>query len=149
MRQLMYSMQFTGQATPVEGSPNVLKATTFAPSCTMTTVIDASGVNGAFEPIAGERATFESEVVLSATTAFQERGTITFGLGHDRLRFGTVGEGYLAASADPRCSHGCVIWRIEEGEGRFAGATGLITSNFTVSEIGAVTDNHFGVIYLP
>jgi len=59
-----------------------------------------------------------------------------------------VGEGYLGPSAEPKLSHGSVIWRIEEGEGQFAGASGLITSNFLVSDAGAVTDNHFGVIFL-
>jgi hypothetical protein len=34
------------------------------------------------------------------------------------------------------------------GEGQFAGATGLITSNFFVGENGEVTDHHFGVIFV-
>jgi hypothetical protein len=41
-----------------------------------------------------------------------------------------------------------VIWRVEGGEGQFAGASGLITSNFTIDEAGEVTDNHFGVIFV-
>ncbi len=65
------------------------------------------------------------------------------------MRFGTVGQGYLAPSADPRLKHGSVVWRVESGEGQFAGASGLITSNFTVSEAGEVIDNHFGVILVP
>jgi hypothetical protein len=35
------------------------------------------------------------------------------------------------------------------GEGRFAGARGLITSNFTVSGDGEVADHHFARLYLP
>jgi hypothetical protein len=35
------------------------------------------------------------------------------------------------------------------GEGQFANAQGLITSNFTLSESGEVNDYHFGVIFLP
>ena len=35
------------------------------------------------------------------------------------------------------------------GDGRFARAQGLITSNFAVSADGDVTDNHFARIYLP
>ena len=45
-------------------------------------------------------------------------------------------------------NHGSVIWLIEGGEVQFEGATGLITSNFTITDTGKVTDNHFGVIYL-
>jgi hypothetical protein len=41
-----------------------------------------------------------------------------------------------------------VIWKVERGEGQFAGATGLITSNFFVSSTGEVTDNHFGVLFV-
>ena len=32
--------------------------------------------------------------------------------------------------------------------GRFAGASGRITSNFTVTEDGDVADDHLGVIFL-
>jgi len=39
-----------------------------------------------------------------------------------------------------------IIWRIQNGQGQFEGATGLVTSNFTVGSKGEVTDNHFGVI---
>jgi hypothetical protein len=46
-------------------------------------------------------------------------------------------------------SHGVVMWRITGGEGRLAGAQGLITSNFTVSPNGEVTDDHFTRLYLP
>jgi hypothetical protein len=41
------------------------------------------------------------------------------------------------------------MWRITGGAGRFAGAQGLITSNFTVGPDGLVTDDHFVRLYLP
>jgi hypothetical protein len=59
-----------------------------------------------------------------------------------------VGQGYLGPSADPKLKHGSVIWRVDSGEGQFAEASGLITSNFTINEAGEVTDNHFGVIFV-
>ena len=62
--------------------------------------------------------------------------------------FSTVGRGYLDASADPKLRHGSVIWRVEGGEGQFGGASGLFTSNFTISEAGKVIDRHFGVIFV-
>jgi hypothetical protein len=40
------------------------------------------------------------------------------------------------------------MWRIDSGQGQFEGASGLITSNFTVGDDGEVTDNHFGVIFV-
>ena len=69
-------------------------------------------------------------------------------MGTSRLHFSTVGEGYLGGSLDPKVRQGSVIWRIDRGEGRFQGATGLITSNFVVTDQGEVTDNHFGVLFL-
>jgi hypothetical protein len=41
-----------------------------------------------------------------------------------------------------------VIWRVEDGEGQFAGASGLITSNFTLNATGELIDNHFGLIFV-
>jgi hypothetical protein len=114
----------------------------------MTTVVGSEGVSSTLQPAAGGKASFESEVTITGETAFLESGTITFGEARNQLRFSTVGQGYLGPSAEPKFKHGSVIWRVEGGEGQFAGASGLITSNFTIDEAGEVTDNHFGVIFV-
>jgi hypothetical protein len=46
--------------------------------------------------------------------------------------FKTAGHGVLEASGVDGLQRGAVIWEVTEGRGQFAGATGLITSNFTV-----------------
>jgi len=99
-------------------------------------------------PASGGKATFESEVTLAGESSFVESGSIAFGEGNHRLRFSTVGQGHLGSSADPKLKSGVVMWRIEKGEGQFANATGYITSNFTLSDAGEVTDHHFGVIFV-
>ena len=147
MKQVIYAMQFKGQGGP-GGSPNVLKATTSSPSCTLTAVIGSEGVHGSVQPAAGGKASFESEVTVTGDTSFLESGTIRFGDGNHRLRFSTVGQGYLADSPEPKLKSGAVTWRVDGGEGQFAGASGYITSNFTMDEAGHVTDNQFGVIYV-
>jgi hypothetical protein len=147
MRELLYAMRFTGQATPVGSAGHVLKATTTAPSATLTSRVGPAGLTSQLQPAAGEAATFESEVTFTGEASFQEIGTIGFGNGH-RLRFSSVGSGYLAPSVEPDRKHGAVMWRVEGGEGQFAGATGLITSNFFVGANLTVTDHHFGVIFL-
>ena len=147
MREVIYAMRFTGQATPVGSAGSVLKAATAAPSSTLSSTVGPDGLSGTLQPAAGGEAIFESEVTFTGETSFQEIGTIAFG-GH-RLRFGTVGSGYLGASADPARRHGTVKRRVEGGEGQFAGASGLITSNFFVGADLSVTDHHFGVIFLP
>ena len=148
MRQIIYCMQFKGQAAPAGDSPTVLKASTTASSCNIRTAVGPEGVNGIIQPSEGDHAAFESEVTITGETTFQESGTITFGQSGHQLRFGTVGEGYLSSSPDTNLKHGSVIWRVEGGEGQFEGASGLITSNFTVSNAGEVVDNHFGVLFV-
>jgi hypothetical protein len=159
MTQIIYMMQFNGQVMPVGTSPNVMKAATTATSCTMTTVIGPDGLRGTLEPTAGGYGTFESEVTFvggfessEVTSAgeggFKETGTITFGEEGDRLRFSTIGQGYIGPSAEPNLKHGAVMWQVDGGEGKFEGARGLITSNFSVSDAGEVTDHHVGVIFV-
>jgi hypothetical protein len=147
MKQIIYALQFKGQGGP-GGSPNVLKATTSSPSSTLTTVVGPEGVHGSVQAAPGGKASFESEVTVTGDTSFVESGSISFGDGGNRLRFSTVGQGYLGDSPEPKLKSGAVMWRVDGGEGQFAGASGYITSNFTLDEVGHVTDNQFGVIYV-
>jgi hypothetical protein len=147
MREVIYAMRFTGTAEPVGTAGNVLKAATTAPSTLVTSTVGPSGIAGELQPTDGGQALFRSEVTFTSEAGFQEVGTVTFGEGNV-LRFSTVGSGHLGASADPTRKHGAVSWRVDGGEGQFAGASGLITSNFFVGEDLAVTDHHFGVLFL-
>lgn len=148
MREVIYAMRFTGQATPVGSVGNVLQAATSAPSTILTSSVGQSGLTSKLQPSDGGEATFASEVTFTSATSFVESGTIQFGDSHI-LRFSTVGAGHLDASADPSRKHGTVMWRVDGGDGQFAGASGLITSNFFVGDDLSVTDHHFGVILLP
>lgn len=148
MHQMVYAMQFSGQATPVDGSPNVLRARTKAPSCNMTSLVGPEGLAGMVNAAAGGSAAFESEVTFTGESSFVESGRISFGNDGHNIRFSTVGEGYLGPGPESGVQQGAVTWRIDGGEGQFAGARGLITSNFLVGPNGEVSDNHLGVIYL-
>jgi hypothetical protein len=147
MRQIVYAMRFAGLATPIESAGHLLKTATTAPSCTFAATVGPAGLAGAIRPAEGGEATFESEITFTGATSFQAVGTIAFGVGN-RLRFGTIGSGYLGASPDPTLKHGTVMWRVDGGEGQFAGASGLIASNFFVGDGGEVIDHHVGVIFL-
>jgi hypothetical protein len=148
MRQVMYGMQFTGWATPVDGSRSVLQARTSAPSCTITSLAGPDGLAGLISPAAGGVATFESEVTFTGELSFVESGAISFGSNRHQLRFSTIGQGYLGPSPEGGVQQGAVTWRIDSGDGQFSGARGLIASNFLVGPNGEVTDHHLGVIYL-
>jgi hypothetical protein len=99
MNPIIYGLQFKGKASPVNEAGTLLKASTTALSCAITTTVGPDGLTADLQPTQGGRASFESEVRITGDTTFEEQGTIFFGKGH--LHFRTVGEGYRGASADP------------------------------------------------
>ena len=148
MRQLIYSMHFQGRSSLVTDDKRTIKTTTTATSCTLRSTIGADGVDGRHEAITGDLAFLESEIHLTGPERFSEKGVITFGEKHS-LRFSTMDDGHLGLSARPEIAAGAAHWKVEGGEGQFAGATGLITSNFTLSETGEINDYQLGVIFFP
>ena len=129
MRDLVFAMELRGRAAPVEGRENTLRART------------------AGRGPQGETVAFESQVVVSGGT-FNDTGSIDYSA-RGKLNFETVGAGHLGPSPVAGLQWGAVIWRITEGEGEFVGATGYITSNFTVSVDGDVVDNHYVRLLIP
>lgn len=148
MRELVFALEFRGRGGPEPGSTTRRRARTTAPSQTLRTVLGPDGVSAAIEPQLGESAILESRVERFPDGTFVEDGTITYGRAGS-ISFDTVGRGHVGPAAGGSGSHGVVMWRITGGDGRFAGAQGLITSNFTVSPDGLVTDDHFTRLYLP
>ncbi len=148
MREIAFALEFKGRGGPVAGSPSRRQARTTAPSQTLRTVLTASGITPSVEALPGESAVLESTVERFPDGTFVEDGTITYGRAGS-ISFETVGRGHVGPAAGGVGSHGVVMWRITGGDGRFAGAQGLITSNFTVSPDGLVTDDHFTRLYLP
>jgi hypothetical protein len=107
----------------------------------------APGALGRSESELPDGARLESELVFADETTFREHGTIVLGPDNE-LRFRTLGTGHLAPSATPGLRHGTVTWEVDGGTGRVAGATGRITSNFTVTDEGDVADEQLGFIFL-
>ncbi|HET9923204.1 MAG TPA: hypothetical protein VFS98_03725 [Methylomirabilota bacterium] len=148
MRELVFALEFRGRGGPVAGSTTKRQARTTAPSQALRTVLGPSGVRADIDPVPGESAVLESRVERFPDGSFVEDGTITYGRAGS-ISFDTVGRGQVGPAAGGSGSHGVVMWRVTGGEGRFAGAQGLITSNFTVSPDGEVIDDHFTRLYLP
>lgn len=147
MGQLLYAMQFRGRATSDEGLPRLVHTIAFAPSCTVTTLVGPQGVYGVIEPAPGERATFESEVCGDGAQQPGGTATVTFGTTGHCLHLTLLGALPLGdGSSRAACSS--LVWKIEHGDGQFAGASGLITSNLVLGDAGEVTENHFGVIFV-
>jgi hypothetical protein len=144
MKQLTFALQFKGSAGPVPGSDTKLRAKASVGGPALRTALQAAGLEaGADTP-----ADFESEVQIVGDGKFLEAGTITYGAA-GRIVFETVGQGVLGPSGLAGLQRGAVIWTVTRGEGRLSGASGLITSNFTVGERGDVADNQFAVLFVP
>ncbi len=148
MRELVFALEFRGRAGPVPGSETKRQARTSAPSQALRTLLGTDGLESRVEHIAGGSAVLESRVERFPDGSFVEDGTITYGRGGS-VAFVTVGRGSVGPSPVPGRVRGAVIWEVTGGDGQFAGAQGLITSNFTVDADGHVVDDHFARLYVP
>ena len=148
MRELVFALEFRGHAGPVPGSECKRQARSTAPSQTLSTVLEREGVRARVEALAGESAVLESRVERFGDGSFVEDGTIAYGSA-GTVTFETIGRGWVAPAPRAGWVVGGVLWTITTGAGAFAGARGLITSNFTVSADGEVIDDHFARLYLP
>jgi hypothetical protein len=148
MRQIVYNLHFRSKATPTDSEGKVLRATGSAVSGSTTTLVSPDGVQSSYAAQPGDVALFESEVRITAPNIFTEKGSISFGEDH-RLLFSCFGQGQLIPSTDgSNLMCGAVTWKVEGGEGQFEGATGLITSNFTLSDTGEVNDYQLGLLFI-
>lgn len=148
MRELVFALEFRGQAEVVPGTGGRRRARSTAPSQALRTILSARGVEAAVEVLPGASATLESEVERFGDGTFVERGSIAYGeLG--TVSFDTVGRGVLGDLSVPGWTHGAVMWTITGGAGGCAGARGLITSSFKVSAGGEVVDHQVARILLP
>ena len=148
MKELVFALEFRGSAAPVPGSDKKLQAKTSAGSQTLRSVLKADGILVSVESAGGGSATFESEVEIVGDGIFVESGSIRYG-DAGKVSFKTVGRGTLGPSPLPGIPRGAVTWEVTNGEGRLAGAQGLITSNFTVGAQGEVVDDQFARLFVP
>jgi hypothetical protein len=107
-----------------------------------------SGIQAAVESTGAGSASFESEVEIVGEGMFVESGRIRYG-DAGTLSFKTVGRGVLGPSPVAGLQKGAIVWEVTGGDGRLAGAQGLITSNFTVGANGEVVDDQFARIFVP
>jgi hypothetical protein len=132
MDPIVLFLRYDGSPAPIAHAPGVLTVKLAATSCAMTTRIGEKSVASEYRAIDG---------------AFVESGTVSFGDGTTWFRFDTVGQGFLRPSAAKDVGAGCAVWRIVEGGGQFAGATGHVTGNFFVDAKGVAHDHQVAVIF--
>jgi hypothetical protein len=116
----------------------------------MQTIVGPSGAETTLQPAAGDLAFEETEIHLTGQDAFEGSGTLAFGdEGEHSLRFSTSKSGQLGPSGVPGVLAGAVSWRVDGGAGRFALASGFITSTFTVTDSGELNEYHCGLVFIP
>ena len=148
MKEVVFALEFKGSAAPVPGSDKKLQAKTSATSQTLRSVLKADGIQATVDSAGAGSASFESEVEIVGEGTFVESGRISYG-DAGTVSFRTVGRGTLGPSPVDGLQRGAIVWEVTGGEGRLAGAQGLITSNFTVGAQGEVVDDQFARIFLP
>ena len=148
MKELVFALEFKGNAGPVPGSDKRLQAKTSATSQTLRSILRADGIQASVESAGAGSASFQSEVDIVGEGMFVESGTIQYGAA-GKVSFRTVGRGTLGPSPIAEVQRGAVMWEVTGGDGRLAGAQGLITSNFTVGAKGEVVDDQFARLYVP
>ena len=148
MKELVFALEFKGSTAPVPGSDKRLHAKTSATSQTLRSILKPDGIQASVESAGGGSASFESEVEIVGEGMFVESGSIRYGEAGN-VSFRTVGRGILGPSPLDGVQRGSVMWEVTGGEGRLAGAQGLITSNFTVGSRGEVVDDQFARLFVP
>jgi hypothetical protein len=150
MQQLIYVMHFRGQASASVEDAKVFRTTCSGTSCTIQTVVGPAGVESTLNANSGDLAFLETEIRPASKDAFEGQGSMTFGEdGDHELRFATIHPGHLASSGLAGVMEGSVSWHVSGGTGRFIAAKGLITSIFTLTDSGELSEYHCGLIFLP
>jgi hypothetical protein len=147
MRKLFYTMQVKGRTSRPSDPTEPMRTTGSATSGSFSTVISPTGIRTEITHSDGELAFFESELRLVAPEEYQESGEIA--VADHVLKFSTAGSGHISSGIEPGMIAGAATWKVEGGEGQFAGARGFITSNFTITSAGDRCDLHCGMIFLP
>jgi hypothetical protein len=150
MRQVVFTMHFRGKISRSGGNGGSLRSTSSGTSCTMQTVVGSTGAETTLQPADGDMAFIEAEIRLNGQDAFEGSGVLAFGEeGEHALRFSTSKSGQLGPSGVPGVLAGAVSWRVDGGDGRFASASGYITSTFTLTDAGELNEYQCGLVFIP
>ncbi len=108
MKQLVFALQFKGNARPVPGAEGKLRAKTRASNQVLRTALTGKDVEAKVEWARAGPGVFESEVQIAGEGTFTESGTITYGK-VGKVNFKTVGHGILGPSGIEGVQRGAVI----------------------------------------
>jgi hypothetical protein len=97
-----------------------------------------------------DRASYRNHAVFTTESTFAETGTISYDGGDGELEIATLSDGTLGPCAEPDVLHGAAVYRITGGGGRFAQATGLVTTNFLLwPATGRFDERQTAIVFVP
>jgi CBS domain-containing protein len=155
MRQINYNVVLQGrstspdQAASKDGSHSSIHVTATAEHDAIRCLEGAQHVALVLQSSVRNALAFEAQITMDEDGVLQQTGRVRFGDGEHALTVSTAGQGRLVLSPDPTRRQGAMTLQIDGGSGLFAGATGMITSNFLLNYSGAYRDLHTAVIFLP
>lgn len=132
MRSVAFAIQLEGEAVDLGGGRFWVETR-------------ALSTGGRLEEIGTGPALCRRDLELWEDGSLVETGELSFG-GGDAITFRA--RGALGASPDPHQRHGTAVLEVTGGRGQLAGARGYVTSNFLLSESGALTDHHLGLLFV-
>lgn len=140
MSDFVFVCTYRGNAAPQNDAGTELKATTRG--------IRLIPLDGSSLPSGvGDNPSFESIVSVGEGGKFGETGIVDLG-GGNTIRFREVVQGTMVPGQNGG-SVGAIDWSIESGTGVFEGASGFITSNFSVGADGSVVDHQLASVHVP
>lgn len=145
MKTYTMVIYFTGRGEPVGNAQGVVR------SRAVGTVI-ASNDESALDDegllqLPTKRAHFDTVVTVIGDTSY-ETGKVFFPGIDSELTVETAVPGKINFHADGYAT-GSITWRVVQGTGRFAGATGTVTGNFVGNPDDTFTDHQVFKLILP
>jgi hypothetical protein len=148
MEPIIFCLHFRGQASRGTDKRNLFRITASAPSCNLATELSDAGVHSRVSVLPGDMAFADSELELTGSESFSGRASISFGDGPHALELRAAAQGHFESTPKQGEMSGAVTWRVEGGEGQFAGAKGFVTSVLTLHEDGQFSEFQTGLLYL-
>jgi hypothetical protein len=142
MRRIVITTRFEGEADAPSGDPPQTDPRARSVS------LDAVLADGSDVGI--DRASYENHAVFTGESSFSEAGTIRYDDGDGEVEIATLSDGTLGPCTDPDMLHGAAVYRITGGGGRFAQATGLVTTNFLLwPATGRFEERQVAIVFVP
>ncbi|HEX6695586.1 MAG TPA: hypothetical protein VF080_02290 [Solirubrobacteraceae bacterium] len=142
MQRIVMTTHFVGEAEAPSGAPP--QTDPRASSVSLEAVMADGSAAGI------DRASYENHAVFTSESTFAETGTISYDDGAGVLEIATQSDGTLGPSAEPDVLHGAAVYRITAGGGRFAQATGLVTTNFLLwPATGRFEERQAAIVFVP